>query len=449
MTAPAPPHPPPPPPSPSAPLTWAGQAPTVPSSPPGAAGSLVPPDAPGRTGTNATPVVLRRVALACVVTAVIAGILLAVVSYQRAARLEDAADKARQLVVLTDARSQVAAADAAATRAFLVGGIEDAEGRTAYLDALDAAAADLNAAAASGIGDPDAIASIATGVGAYRGDIEYARALNRQQKPLGSAYLRSAGDGLATDVIEPLDAEIASVRGSIRTNAPVVTGALTIVAVTAFVVCFVWASLVLLRHTRRTLNLGVVVGGLAVIVVLALFLAATLQITSTVDDAVDGPLRDTTQIAQARADVFDARSALNLALIARGSGATFLARLDEDVTDASSRLATVGGADGDRLDAALQEVAGEFQAVRDTDSAGGYDGAVRLATSREEGVDPAFDSFDQLSAEVLATRAADADDQLTSGRPWLLGLSAAAVLAGLVGAGLAWAGVGQRRKEYQ
>jgi hypothetical protein len=425
-------------------------APPPPPPPPTTGGpALQLPAVPGHPGARPTPVTLRRVALGCVVTTVLAGILLAVVSYQRAGRLEDAADKTRQLVVLTDARSQVAAADAAATRAFLVGGIEDAESRTAYLTALDAATADLNAAAASGIGDPDAIAAIASGVGAYRGDIEYARALNRQNLPLGSAYLRSAGDSLATDVIDPLDAEIASVRGSIRTNAPTATAALAVVAVLAFLACFIWASKVLSRHTRRTLNVGVVSGALVLIVVLGLFLAATYSITASVNDAVDGPLRDTTQIAQARADVFDARSALNLALIARGSGATFLARLDEGVADATTRLGSVGGADGDRLDAALDAVASQFQAVRDTDGAGDYDGAVRLATVRDEGVDPVFTQFDEVSAEVLASRAAEADDQLTSGRPWLLVLTVAGVVAGIVGAAAAWAGIGQRRKEYQ
>jgi hypothetical protein len=448
MTAPAPPHPPHAPPPPSAPPTWAAQTAPVPTST-GAAPGFALPDAPGHARSVPTPVVLRRLALACVVTAVLAGILLAVVSYQRADRLEDAADKARQLVVLTDARSNVAAADAAATRAFLVGGIEDAEGRSAYLDALDAATADLNAAAASGIGDPEAIAAIASGVGTYRGDIEYARALNRQNLPLGSAYLRSAGDGLATDVVDPLDAEIASVRGSIRTNAPVLTAGLTIVAVTAFLVCFVWASLVLLRHTRRTLNLGVVLGGLVLVVVVALFLAATVSVTSSVNGAVDGPLRDTTQIAQARADVFDARSALNLALIARGSGATFLARLDEDMADAATRLGNVEGADGDRLDAALADVDDQFQVVRDTDGGGDYPAAVALATSRDDGVGPVFEAFDAASADVLATRAADADDELTSGRPWLLALSGAALVGGVAAAAIAWAGVGQRRKEYQ
>ncbi|HEY6532524.1 MAG TPA: hypothetical protein VIY72_09480 [Acidimicrobiales bacterium] len=414
--------------------------------PPASASDL--PDAPVPASTRPTPVTLRRLAVACVVTAILAGIFISVASFQRASRLNDAAAKTQQLVVLTDARSQMAAAHAAATRAFLVGGVEDAEGRDAYLAAVDAATSDLNAAAASGIGDTAAIASIAEGVGAYRGTIEYARALNRQNLPLGSAYLRSAGDGLATEVVEPLDAEIASVRGSIQTNAPPVTVALATIAVLAFAACFVWSSVLLLRHTRRYLNVGVVLGGGLVVVVLLAFLVATVGITSTVNDAVDGPLRDTTQIAQARADVFDARSSMNLALIARGSGATFLARVDDDLADARTRLGSVVGTDGNRLDTALEDFSEQLQVVRDADSGGDYAEAVRLATVRDEGVGPAFDAFDQVSAQVLAARAAEADDALTSGRPWLLVLTVAAVLAGVLGAAAAWSGIGQRRKEY-
>jgi len=401
------------------------------------------PDAPVRRSGRPTPLALRRVALGCVVTAILAGLFIGLISYQRASRLDDAAAKARQVVVLTDARSQVAAADAAATRAFLVGGVEDAEGRADYLDALAAATTDLNDAAGSGIGDTEAIASIAEGIGTYRGTIEYARALNRQNLPLGSAYLRSAGAGLATDVVDPLDAEIASVRGSIQTNASPVAVGLAVLAVLAFLACFVWASRVLSSHTRRTLNVGVVLGGLLLAVVLVVFLVATISITATVDETVDGPLRDTTQIAQARTDAFDARSSLNLALIARGSGQTYLARLDEDIADAKARI----GGERD-LSPALGAFADQLQAARDLDAAGSYDQAVALATSRTEGVGPAFSRFDQVSGTVLGTRADTAVADLTNGRPWLLVIAVAAVVAGVVAAGAAWSGIAQRRKEY-
>jgi hypothetical protein len=346
----------------------------------------------------------------------------------------------------------VAAADAAATAAFLVGGIEDAQGRDAYLVALEAATTDLNAAAASGIGDTDAIAGISEGVGAYRGTVEYARALNRQNLPLGSAYLRSAGAALATDVVEPLDAEIASVRGSIQTNAPYATVALMVIAVLAFLACFAYASVVLSRHTRRVLNTGVVGGGILVLAALVVYLVATVGITATVNDAVDGPLRDTTQIAQARADVFDARSAQNLALIARGSGQAYLTRVDQDLADARARISTVSDT-GDRsgdLTRSLGAFADQLQSARDTDAGGDYAAAVSIATSRDrvDGVVASFVAFDEVSSKILAAQADAADSQLTQGRPWLLALTVGAVGAGLLGAAAAWSGVGRRRKEY-
>src|SRR5690606_19700033 len=102
-------------------------APTAPTAAPGASApgtsapgtsapatsSTVPsfelPDASVRRTGRPTPLVLRTLAVACVITAVVAGLFIALVSYQRAERLDDAAAKARQVVVLTDARSQVAA----------------------------------------------------------------------------------------------------------------------------------------------------------------------------------------------------------------------------------------------------------------------------------------------------------------------------------------------------
>ena len=61
---------------------------------------------------------------------------------------------------------------------------------------------------------------------------------------------------------------------------------------------------------------------------------------------------------------------------------------------------------------------------------------------------PAFDQFDQVSSQILSTKAADAVDGLTSGRPWLIVVGIAALLAGAIGAVAAWLGISLRRKEY-
>ena len=308
------------------------------------------PDAPVRRSGTATPITLRRLAIACVITAAVAGVLMAATSFQRASRLNEAAATTRQLVTLTDARSQVAAADAAATGGFLVGGIEPPAGRTAYLAALDAATANINAAAESGLGDQEALTGVAQGIGTYRGTIEYARALNRQGFPIGSAYLRDAGTTLANDVIAPLDTEIANTRDDIGTSSSPVLVVLTVVALLAFAVCFVLATLMLLRRTRRYLNIGVVIGAAAIVLVFLGWIVVTLVVNSSVDSAVSGPLSDTTEIAQARADAFDARSALNLVLISRGSDrGAYTERLNEDIADAQDRLGRVSGADGQQV----------------------------------------------------------------------------------------------------
>ena len=409
------------------------------------------PDSPVRRGGTATPITLRRLAIACVVTAAVAGVFMAATSFQRASRLNEAAATTRQLVTLTDARSQVAAADAAATDGFLVGGIEPPAGRTAYLAALDAATADINTAAESGIGDQAALIGVAQGVGTYRGTIEYARALNRKGLPLGSAYLRDAGTTLATEVIAPLDTEIANTRNAIGTSSSPVLVVLTVIALVVFAACFLITMWMLLQRTRRYLNLGVVVGAAAILVVFLGWIVVTLVVNSSVDSAVSGPLSATTEIAQVRADAFDARSAQNLVLISRGTDTgAYTQRLNDDIADARDRLGRVPGSDGVELSQAFEGVATQLKTVSDTndDPAQGWDKAVPIETGRTIGVGPAFDRFDQVSSGILTTKANDAVDGLTSGRPWLIVVGIAALLAGAGGAVAAWLGISVRRKEY-
>ncbi len=255
----------------------------------GSGGPADLPPAPVPPRATPTPVALWRVGALCAVVALLAGILVAVTAFDRAARLDDAAAKTRQLVTLTDARSQVAAADAAATAAFLKGGIEDAAGRNAYVTALDEASVSVNQAAASGIGDTDALAAVAEAIGSYRGTVEYARALNRQGLPIGAAYLRDAGTTLADDVVATLDAEIAAVSGSIRTNPSPLTVAVTVVVLLAFVAGVALTFVVLSQRTRRYVNPGVALGAGVVAVVVVAWLVMTVAVTSSVNDAVARP----------------------------------------------------------------------------------------------------------------------------------------------------------------
>ncbi len=413
---------------------------------PGGPADLPPAPVPPRA--TSTPVALWRVGVLCAVVALLAGILVAVAAFDRAARLDDAAAKTRQLVTLTDARSQVAAADAAATAAFLKGGIEDAEGRNAYLTALDGASVSVNQAAASGIGDTDALAAVAEAIGSYRGTVEYARALNRQGLPIGAAYLRDAGTTLADDVVATLDAEIAAVSGSIRTNASPLTVAVTVVVLLAFVAGVALTFVVLSQRTRRYVNPGVALGAGIVAVVVVAWLVVTVAVTSSVNDAVRGPLRDTVQLAQVRTLAFDARSAENLNLIARGSDPSYAARRDADLDDARRRLVVVGS-EGSTVQRALADFEAQLVAADTADAEGNYEEAVRIATQADDGVGPAFADFDRVSATVVADRADAAVDGLTSGRPALIWVGVASLLAGVGGAALAWWGVSQRRREYQ
>ncbi len=98
---------------------------------------------------------------------------------------------------------------------------------------------------------------------------------------------------------------------------------------------------------------------------------------------------------------------------------------------------------------ALADFEAQLVAADSADADGNWEEAVRIATQADDGVGPAFEDFDRVSATVVAARADAAVDGLTSGRPALIWVGVASLLAGVGGAALAWWGVGQRRREYQ
>ncbi|HEX2399845.1 MAG TPA: hypothetical protein VHJ79_07635, partial [Mycobacterium sp.] len=97
----------------------------------------------------------------------------------------------------------LSAADAAAASAFLSGGIETAEMRAKYQQALADAASAL-ADTTAGTTDPatrTSLADISARLAAYTALIESARANNRQGHVIGSAYLREASSLMQTSLL--------------------------------------------------------------------------------------------------------------------------------------------------------------------------------------------------------------------------------------------------------
>ena len=134
------------------------------------------------------------------------------------------ARNAEQLVRIQTIRTNLVKADANATNAFLVGGLEPPAVRDAYADGIATTARTLAEASAARSDDATALERVNRVLTEYTGLIEAARANNRQGFPVGAAYLRQASRVLRDDALPTLatlvQVEQRRVRGLDRGRRP-------------------------------------------------------------------------------------------------------------------------------------------------------------------------------------------------------------------------------------
>jgi hypothetical protein len=379
----------------------------------------------------------------------------------RSTAITGADDHAAQLVRLQAIRSNLTRADAAATNAFLVGGLEPADQRASYDDGIARATAAIAAASSASKSDASTLAKINQDVSHYVGLVESARANNRQGFPVGAAYLRQAGNSLRAEVLPPLlklvsveERRISNDYGTIASaNAALVV--VIVLALVALLVVQVWLSI----KTRRTFNMNLALATAIVLVVGLITATAMAFAQQKASDVRSGSLSETILLSTARADAFDAKSAESLTLINRGSGQPFEAQYKSDFGQASALLGEIGrlgtaGAGRSSSTRELGQLLNDYdaahRAVRTQDVKGDWDTAVRLATSdAAQGTKVAFAAFDTRSNTRLASQATHVSDDLRTARSPLFVIAFLVLLAGFVSAVLAWRGVAARLREYR
>jgi hypothetical protein len=379
-------------------------------------------------------------------------LLFGVLSFGAATRLhtdiENARDNAAQLVRIQTIRTNLVKADANATNAFLVGGLEPVAARDAYTNGIATTAKTLAEAAGSEPDDAEALERVNRVVTTYAGLIESARANNRQGFPVGAAYLRQASRIVRDDALPTLErlVQVEQQRVDDATAAGESAQMVLVVMLILAIVALSVPQAYLYAKTRRILNPSLVAAtGIVVVVGLVAFAAMTWSRAQT-DDAIDGPYRRTVALATARIGGFDAKSAEALTLIGRGSGAPYEERFQAVSTEAEN---AVGDGFADRATAeALAKYLAQHREVRALDDGGQYDAAVALATG-EGAANQAFGVFEQVSARALATQSQDLADDLGRAATPLLPVAWLLLAAGLAAAGLAWRGMAQRLREYR
>jgi hypothetical protein len=406
-------------------------------------------------GFEDVPQLLNRLQVAAVAVCLIFGVLSALLQFLGWQANGKAADNTEQLVRVQAIQSSLLRADALATNAFLVGGLEAPEQRAEYDEALDDALRRIADAAEAQPADREALAALNTEVAGYASAIAQARDNNRQGFPIGAEYLLQAGDTLRPEIVTSADQTIPAGQARQLLDSLVAANSeraedemsgqqslwIFLIGMVALVALW-WLNRQLARRFHRRINIGLAAAAvaIAVLTLLATFLG---EDQAGDNDALrEGSYQDAVDGASVRSLANDAKANESLRLIKRGSGATY-----EDFWNQ---------ADAGIRETASTETLSEWKtyaALHDQivteDTEGDWDKAVGLATSTESGASSAALAAVDRSAQADADEAAQqTTDTLRSGRGFALALAAATLLLGLVAATLCAWGVNQRRREY-
>lgn len=351
-------------------------------------------------------------------------------------------------------------ADAAAATAF-ISGLEPRPVRQRYEQAITDAAVALTRAA-SGLTDGpmlELVGRINAEVAVYTGLVETARTNSRGGSPVGSAYLSEASS-LMQDVILPdaqrlyretssrVDAETTA---STRIPAPVILVLATTILFGAF--AHRWLS----RRTRRRVNIGLVVGGMAITVMVAWVGGVLIYSTVASRTAKDTSAESLKLITNLAITAQQARADETLSLIRRDDEAArkqsyyqrigqmqqqlseYLAERGDStapaLTDAQSLLATWRAAD-DRINAYIS--VGDYQAAT----------GIALGTGEDDAT-PAFDKLGRTLDQGIQESRTQLRTDILSARRVLSGATIGALVLSL-GAALAVAlGLWPRMGEYR
>jgi hypothetical protein len=407
-----------------------------------------------RRSLSGTPGRLRILALLTVAVSLIFAIGAYSAFGSADAALRRAGENAAQLVRIQAIHTNLVRADAGATNAFLVGGLEPASQRASYTAAMEQTSRLIAEAARAQPADGPALGALNTSVLTYAGLIEQARATNRQALPVGAQYLRVASSGLRSDALLILDSLVKANDARVRAEFDAAKGSSTaliasgVLALLVLIGGMLWLS----RRTHRYVNAPLAAATVAILVTLVAGVIVLSGVGSRVGTVRDGSYAATLATATARIAAFDAKSNESLTLIARGSGSAF-----EKTWQTSSKIVTDQSAAAGRLssDAASMsglwtKYAGTHATIRAADDGGRWDSAVQQAIgSGAASSNTTFNTFDANSGAALTSSSRTAADSLDAPRTWLVLIGWLGLLVGIAAAVSAWWGVSLRLEEYR
>jgi len=395
---------------------------------------------------------MRFVGAALVVVGLLVGLGAAQSFWTADGALSRADANAAQLVRLQDIQTSLVRADADATNAFLVGGLEPVEQRRDYDTAVARAASQVAFAARAQPADGEALAALSTAIQDYTGAVVQARASNRQGLPVGAQYLRDASAGLRADALPLLEALTHANEGRAETEFTAASQARSLARGSALagLVLVALAMVWLARRTHRYVNVPVLGAGVVVLVVLLASAVVLGSVGSSVATVRAGPYAQARALSDARISAFDAKSNESLTLISRGSGAAFEAAWVTSAAVTTAKLAAVPRGGDNTLEAKWVEYTDAHVEIRALDDGGSWEQAVAAATSRDDpSANASFERFGSATGALLTTASETTSSALRSADDGLQVGALLGLLAGLAAAVLGWRGLAQRIEEYR
>ena len=351
-------------------------------------------------------------------------------------------------------------ADAAAATA-LISGAEPQAVRQRYEQAITEAAVAVTRAS-SGLTDPALVELLGrtnAHLAVYTGLIETARTNNRVGNPVGSSYLSEASALMQQTILPDAQRlyEATSARVDAETTASATIPAPVIIVVAITLLFGAFAHRWLARHTKRRVNVGLVIGGLA-IAIMIIWVGTALAISTAGSRAAKNTaaesLRTVTSLAitaqQARADE-------TLALIRRGDEdvrkRSYYQRVDqmrEELSDYLGRGDTIDKSGLAQADQLLQKWRQADERIDDYIKVGNYQAATQVALGTgENDSTPAFDKLNDALSQGIQQSRTQLRTDISSARRVLSGTTVGGAMLS-VGAALAVAlGLWPRLSEYR
>ena len=398
--------------------------------------------------TRDTPQLLRLLSTGVILASLVFALVGALTFSYLAYSLHRAEADTGQLIRVQKIETNLLAADATATNAFLVGGLEPPAQRAAYDEAIGVTGTLIAEAAEAQPADADALAALNQQIVEYAAAIEQARANNRQGFPVGAQYLRNASAGLRADALPILDNLVSANADRAGSEMSATIGWIFLIVAVLVLGALVAAQVWLARRFRRYLNVGVAA---ASVVILAALVGAGIglnALSSATKSIKTGSFSAVTTSAKIRIEAYDAKSNESLTLIARGSGQAF----EQAWASASGRITQqlVLLPDATGLQSAWTSYAGVHSQIRGLDDNGNWDKAVALATGSDPaGANAAFGGFDHAATGYLDAASASTANRLAGAQPGLVIGAIALFLAGLAAALAGRYGIAARLREYR